>query len=536
MTIQLVIGPEAITSYQRLSYTAWHAIAEFIDNSTQSYIDNKDVLDAQLKKEGQPFEVSIVYEPNDGNGMLRVSDNAMGMSYSELERALHIALPPLNRKGRSRYGMGMKTASFWIGKKWSIKTKKLGETDAHEVIVDVDQIKSANTNNMALTYHKIPNQDPEKHYTLVEVSEHYRKFQGRTLGKIADFLRSMYRKDLESKQMRLLWRGVELTWEDWDSRLMQAADGSLYKKDILFDVDGKVVMGWVGILKKGEGGRVEAGFSVIQAKRVIHGWPEAWRPASIFGPYATNDTINQRLVGELELDGFEVSHTKDSIQWRGEEEEEVEKKLKEFVGDYRNIAQKKHGPDQRGPAEADINIAVTEFEKELSSSEMVDQINLNVNVVPPQQALIASRQKVISSIEQTRTPTLQHVIQTTPPVTIKIFLGTDLSERDAYVYQEATRPTEIIVTVNQNHPFWATQLRGADSVLEYLRQCTYDALAEWQAGTKASRFDADTIKWLKDGFLRLPMDIERHQADRDAAANDAPAMQADSAKPQGLNG
>jgi hypothetical protein len=29
MSIQLVIGPEAINSYQRLSYTPWHAIAEF---------------------------------------------------------------------------------------------------------------------------------------------------------------------------------------------------------------------------------------------------------------------------------------------------------------------------------------------------------------------------------------------------------------------------------------------------------------------------------------------------------------------------
>lgn len=520
MSIQLVIGPEAINSYQRLSYTPWHAIAEFIDNSTQSYMDNKDILDQRFKKEGRIFEVSIAYEPNEENGKLRVSDNAMGMSYAELERALHIAMPPVNRTGRSRYGMGMKTAAFWIGKKWRIQTKKLGESEAHEVIIDVEKITSSK--DLSLSYRSIPNQDPEAHYTIVEVSEHYRKFQGRTLSKITEFLRSMYRKDIETKQMRLLWRTVELTWEGFDSRLMQAADGSLYKKDILFDVNDKVIMGWVGILKQGEGGRIEAGFSVIQAKRVIHGWPEAWRPTSIYGPFGTNDLVNQRLVGELELDGFEVSHTKDSIQWRGEEEEEVEKKLKEAVGDYRTIATKRRGgTDQRGPAEADVKIAVAELEKELESPELVDQINLNIHVVPPQEALIASRLKVIDSIEKTVTPTLLRVIKTTPPLTIKIFLGTDLSERDAYVYQEATRPTEIIVTVNQNHPFWATQLRGPDSVLEYLRQCTYDALAEWQAGNKVSRFDADTIKWLKDGFLRLPMEMEQHQAAKDAAADDS---------------
>ncbi|MGP8248069.1 MAG: ATP-binding protein [Bryobacteraceae bacterium] len=517
MSIQLVLGPEAINSYQRLSYTPWHAIAEFVDNSTQSYLDNKTVLDEQIKKEGRPFEVSIAYEPNQDNGVIRVSDNAMGMSYAELERALHIAMPPVNRLGRSRYGMGMKTAAFWIGRKWSILTKKLGETDAHEVVIDVEKIISAK--DMSLSYKAIPDQDPEKHYTIVEVSEHYRKFQGRTLAKITDFLKSMYRRDLETKQMRLLWRSQELAWEGFDSRLMQAADGSLYKKKFVFDVNDKVIMGWVGILKQGEGGRVEAGFSVIQANRVIQGWPEAWRPTTIYGPYGTNDLVNQRLVGELELDGFEVSHTKDSIQWRGEEEEQVEKKLKEHVGDYRNIASKRRGGgDQRGPAEADIKIAMTELEKELESPELVDQINLSINVVPPAEALVASRQKVITSVVETRTPTLQRVIQTTPPLTIKIFLGMDLSERDAYVYQEATKPTEIIVTVNQNHPFWTTQLRGPGAVLEYLRQCTYDALAEWQASNKISRFDADTIKWLKDGFLRLPMEIERHQTDQEAEA------------------
>jgi len=517
MTIQLVIGPEAINSYQRLSYTPWHAIAEFVDNATQSYLDNKAVLDEQLAKEARSLEVSVVYDPNDANGKLRISDNALGMSYSDLVRALHIAMPPINRAGRSRYGMGMKTAAFWIGKRWSIMTKKLGEADAHEVTLDIERITSGKDVN--LVYRPISDQDPEKHYTVIEIVDHYRKFQGRTLGKIGDFLRSMYRKDLESGQVRLLWRGQALTWEGFDGRLMQAADGSLYKKEFIFDIDGKVVMGWVGILKQGEGGRVEAGFSVIQAKRVIHGWPEAWRPTTIYGPYGTNDLVNQRLVGELELDGFEVSHTKDSIQWRGEEEELVEKKLKECVGDYRTIASKRRGAgDQRGPAEADIKIAVAELERELESAELVDQININVSVVPPTEALIASREKVISSIVETRTPTLERVIKTTPPLTIKLFLGEDLSERDAYVYQEATKPSEIIVTVNPNHPFWTTQLRGPEAVLEYLRQCVYDALAEWQASNKVSRFDADTIKWLKDGFLRLPLEIERHQTDREAAA------------------
>ena len=39
------IGYETINSYRRLAYTSWHALAEFVDNSTQAYFDNREALD-----------------------------------------------------------------------------------------------------------------------------------------------------------------------------------------------------------------------------------------------------------------------------------------------------------------------------------------------------------------------------------------------------------------------------------------------------------------------------------------------------------
>lgn len=33
---ELSVGPKAIDAYSRLSYTMWFALAEFVDNSTQS--------------------------------------------------------------------------------------------------------------------------------------------------------------------------------------------------------------------------------------------------------------------------------------------------------------------------------------------------------------------------------------------------------------------------------------------------------------------------------------------------------------------
>src|SRR4051812_33692596 len=92
MSLYLVIGPDAITSYRRLDYSPWHAIAEFVDNSTQSYFDNRETLDQQMKSEDDKvLTVSIVYDAK--AGLLRVVDNAIGMSLTDLEHALHVARP-----------------------------------------------------------------------------------------------------------------------------------------------------------------------------------------------------------------------------------------------------------------------------------------------------------------------------------------------------------------------------------------------------------------------------------------------------------
>jgi hypothetical protein len=64
-----------------------------------------------------------------------------------------------------------------------------------------------------------------------------------------------------------------------------------------------------------------------------------------------------------------------------------------------------------------------------------------------------------------------------------------------------------IEVVNMTHPF-LEQVSGSEGTLNYLRQCTYDAIAEWRARHKAANLDPDTIKWLKDGLMRLPSQID----------------------------
>ena len=85
-----------------------------------------------------------------------------------------------------------------------------------------------------------------------------------------------------------------------------------------------------------------------------------------------------------------------------------------------------------------------------------------------------------------------------------------MSINDPYVVSDSTKSNEITVIVNQSHPYWSNQLGGPESILDYLRHCIYDSVAEWQARAKVSAIDPETVKLFKDHLLRLPMKIESH--------------------------
>ena len=92
LNFQLELG--AVRSFKRLSYTAWHALAEFVDNSTQSYHSNVARLDEAFAASSDRLTVEINY--NAAHRRLEIRDNAMGMSRAELRRAMKVGKPPVD--------------------------------------------------------------------------------------------------------------------------------------------------------------------------------------------------------------------------------------------------------------------------------------------------------------------------------------------------------------------------------------------------------------------------------------------------------
>jgi len=344
-----------------------------------------------------------------------------------------------------------------------------------------------------------------EHYTTIEISAHNRTLRGRAIGKIKEYLQSIYRMDLATGSMRLRYNDAELVWKDFELEdFLKRRDGTPYKEEFIYEIGtqpgGKVVVGWVGVLKKGA--RSRAGFSILHRKRLITGWPDSWRPEKVYGFGGRNDLINQRLVGEVNLEDFEVSHTKDEINWAGDEEELVEDGLRKVCKPFMEVARKARGGEAagHGPTSVQIDAAIRTLEEELSTPEFLDALALEDALPPADQIELSNRHVVENATSEAPT-----FVVKLSDMKINVYLDTVGSPNDPYFVNEDVKDQELAIVVNAQHPHWH-MLEGENSVVNYLRHCVYDGVAEHRAARR-SRLEPDTVKRLKDAYLRVAFEV-----------------------------
>lgn len=488
MGISAVIMPDTIRNYRRLSYEYWFALAEFVDNSTQSYYSNRVKIDASLDERGERFQVRIVHDKD--QGVIRVTDNAYGMDHETLRNALVHGKPPADTSGRHEFGMGLKTAASWIGDLWTIRTTALGNNREYSIEYDVERVASGDL-DLREQEREV---DPGLHYTILEIRKLHRGLATRTISKTKEYLRSIYRIDTGSGAVELLWGDETLDYTE-NLEFLAAADGSLFRKEFDFEVNGKRVTGWGGILESG--GRPKAGFAIVRRGRVIKGQPEAWRPSSLYGQTTgSNDLVNQRLIGEIHLNTFLASQQKDAILWEGDDEDLLEKELLEVFKDYKQTAleRRKRGG---GPSAHVTAAALDDVATVISSPAFVDSFDLVE--IPSQEAVRHSQDHVIDSVADGRGDKEVRI----GDILVRIYLSHDLSPNDPYFAAQIPGDA-LLVVVNANHPFFVDNLSSHESVVAYLVHCVYDALAEWKCASKMGTIEPNTVKMIKDQFLREP--------------------------------
>ena len=493
------IGPQIIRSYKRLSYTAWHALAEFVDNSIQSYTNNKDLLDKSYSEAGENLTVQISYGYADG-GHLTIHDNAMGMSEEELSDALRIGRPPTVTTGLSEFGMGLKTAACWFGDQWTVRTKKLGSTEGHSIRFEVEQVASGNSD----LHHRTFSAPRSEHFTEISVSNLNHLFYGRAISTIKTFLASMYRAKTSDGSLSLTFNGDDLLWvSPLENGNVHISEGEECLESYTFTVGNKEVYGAIAVMERGS--RSDAGFTIIRRGRVIRGWPNSWRPQTIFGQYeGSNDLVNQRLVGEINLDDFGVSHTKDDILWEDDEQEAVEMYLADIAEPYMAIARSYRKRGTRGdyPTPSLVTSAMNILEEEILSSRF--------------QTIVAANGDIPRERFETIDRSMMRVVRTGEPrgvyalngFTLSVFLSESLSERDPYVGIEFDSDDELNVVINLRHPHMR-DLSGRKGVLNHLKSCTFEGIAQWKVEDTWNAQDPSLIRAIKDSLLRVGQSIDR---------------------------
>lgn len=498
--MRFVLGNEAIVSYRRLSYKAWYAFAEFVDNSTQSFFDNRAALEDALAAEGlEQLEVHITYDS--ATKAIRIVDNAMGMDAAELEHALYVGRPPGNPSGRSEYGMGLKTAASWFGNTWVVTTKKLGETEEITVTVDVDAIAAGSPE---LPVQRVP-KPADQHYTIIEISDLNHFLNGWAIKNTREFLASMFRQDLREGFLDLQFNEnkLETPFVPSDDSFLLRLDGTPYKVDVDTIIGGKPVTGFIGVMRPGVASRRLAGFSIVRRGRCVQGWLDSWRPEDIFGQGGRNDLINQRLTGELVVDGFTASHTKDAILWQNDEEELLIKYLRELASNHEllHVARTHRGEDATAATASEKEAALAQIKATFTSPEMVDAINLEE--VPP------------AELEAIKAEDFREAADA-DEVDITIPLGGDLRVdimfheghvNDPYYTYWVTGVGGLKVAINEAHPGYV-ELATAEAVVAYVKHCAFDAIAEWKCRAKQAEIQPESVRLIKDDLFRISAAVE----------------------------
>ncbi len=360
-------------TYKRLSYQPWTAIAEFVDNSTQSFYDHKDELMSQKYAKGLRITIDYIEDATTGD-RIEIYDDAYGMEWSDFQRAVVLDRPPKNTSGRNEFGMGLKTAACWFGSVWSVESTQLGSKNKYYAEINIDELGKYQTEEIDVQEDVV---SPKEHYTKIVVRKLNKRIIGpRTVGKVKELLGSIYREDIRSGLVKIFYNGTLLQFKEAPVYI-ENVNGQTkeWKKDISFTVqhEGKnlAVSGFVAI--RIPGSVKDAGFTLIRRGRVIVGGSEKnYRPIELFGD--ANSYAWQRLYGELHMDSWPVTQAKDNFDWHnsGLEEAFIDA-LQALTQDYRKKAE-----SIRVREKISTNELVKLATQDLSGSGIVENVQIEI--------------------------------------------------------------------------------------------------------------------------------------------------------------
>lgn len=318
---EISIAPEP-TIYFALKFVpseTWFALAEFIDNSINSYNNHEKELKLI---EGKNFKLSISIIINLLEDTITIKDNASGIDAANFQRAFKAGDKPLNRDGLSEFGMGMKYAACWFADEWTVISTALGEDIERTVTFNIDDIVRDGKTTLSIIPDEATKND---HYTVIKLKGIKGKFTNKdSLETLKVNLKRIFRYFLIDDKIKLSVNENPITFTDFDvlkaPEYIKVSDGGeiqrrpknetiiTWEKKLHFVIDGHEINGFAALREGGKTSENE-GLVIIRRGRLISSLGNEDKPEKIFRK--PNSAISQRLTCVLYVNsGFEVSFTK----------------------------------------------------------------------------------------------------------------------------------------------------------------------------------------------------------------------------------
>jgi hypothetical protein len=461
MTDHVSIRPNVgmLSLFPHMKYQPWYAVGELVDNSIQSYLANRDRLhDLHKDDGGYLLRVDIEISKVDG-GSIAVRDNAAGIDSVNFQRAFRVAEPPADATGLSQFGVGMKAAAAWFAKEFEVRSTALGESVVRTVAFDIPSIVATRTEELDVV------DSPtswDTHFTEVRLWNLNRIPQTRTIGKMKEYLGSIYRQFLRNGDVVITFDGQPISYEEpavlvttrWDD-----ADGAevVWRKTVEVHLEsGRRVHGWGAIRERGQ--TSQPGFALLYRGKVVQGaGDDVWKPEDVYG--RSNSFRSQRVFGELIMDDFAVTYTKDALVWHDEEQDFIE--LLKVALDSGALPLLKQAENYRvrviEPAPAQVvDDVISKVATLIPTGTDLGDIDL---VYPQEQLTVdlpahgeesVTRTDVFETVER---PMTVRVHDRTWNILLRLVAEEAVSDWLRVQREDALDQSTVTVTVNQAHPF-----------------------------------------------------------------------------------
>ena len=316
--IDIEVKQGALETYHNYPYKIPQVFGEFIDNAIQSFEDNKIILTATP---GYKLRVDITIEwatsaDNEVRAnVITIEDNSAGMTAEKFADAFKSADRSTPRTGMNEFGMGMKVAVCWLGKKWRVETKSIAEIETHILDIDVEKVSRENIKSLPSKNIVEPSR---MHGTKIIINDMWPQTQIKKSSE--DYLirgiASIYRYFIRRGEIEISVNDQILTFEKYE--VLKAApytnpDGPEveWTSNVTMQMGRYGVSGFVSLLKDMD--EEKRGVVIMRNHRVVMGFDPADRTIgkSLMGQFGSKKY--RRVFGELEVTGFEVAFGKNQV-------------------------------------------------------------------------------------------------------------------------------------------------------------------------------------------------------------------------------